>query len=109
MLQAERQQARSRQYLVDWMNDFGAHEVSPSAVSLQLGHSKPIQGLCQGLILRRDRLNGTNVAQDWQGDYVLPNFSCNAGNNRSGLNGTEVKRIPVASANALPIAAATGL
>src|SRR6202022_3762876 len=43
-------------------------------------------------------------------DQVLaPNFSCNAGNNRSGLNGTAVKRMPVASASALPSAAATGL
>src|ERR1700730_15346942 len=38
-----------------------------------------------------------------------PNFSCSSGHNRSGLNGTAVKRMPVASASALPIAAATGL
>src|SRR5579863_3291276 len=39
----------------------------------------------------------------------LPNFSFSAGNSRSGLNGVAVKRIPVALAIALPIAAATGL
>jgi len=40
---------------------------------------------------------------------VYPNFSCSNGHNRSGLNGTAVKRMPVASASALPSAAATGL
>ena len=38
-----------------------------------------------------------------------PNFSCSAGHSRSGLNGVAVKRMPVASASALPSAAATGL
>lgn len=42
-------------------------------------------------------------------DYSIPNFSCNAGKSRSGLNGTAVKRMPVAFAIALPSAAATGL
>src|SRR5579862_6234084 len=40
---------------------------------------------------------------------VSPNFSFSRGNSRSGLNGTSVKRIPVALAIALPSAAATGL
>jgi hypothetical protein len=39
----------------------------------------------------------------------LPNFSCSAGQSRSGLNGVVVKRMLVASASALPSAAATGL
>ena len=38
-----------------------------------------------------------------------PNLSRNSGHSRSGLNGTAVKRMPVASASALPSAAATGL
>src|SRR5205809_3542513 len=38
-----------------------------------------------------------------------PNFSCNSGHSRSGLNGVAVKRMPVALAMALPSAAATGL
>jgi hypothetical protein len=38
-----------------------------------------------------------------------PNFSLSNGHNRSGLNGVAVKRMPVASASALPSAAATGL
>ena len=38
-----------------------------------------------------------------------PNFSCNSGHSRSGLNGVAVKRMPVALAMALPRAAATGL
>src|SRR6266550_9473689 len=43
------------------------------------------------------------------GVAFLPNFACNCGDNRSGLNGTAVNRMPVASASALPSAAATGL
>src|ERR1700687_6095608 len=36
-----------------------------------------------------------------------PNFSCHSGHSRSGLNGTAVKRTPVASASALARAAGT--
>ena len=40
---------------------------------------------------------------------TLPNLAFNAGKMRSGLNGNSQKRMPVASAKAFPIAAATGV
>src|SRR6202012_5267093 len=54
-------------------------------------------------------VNGGHAAPCPPYNFWFPNFSCSAGNSRSGLNGTDVKRMPVASASALPSAAATGL
>src|SRR5258707_4010041 len=39
------------------------------------------------------------------GAFLSPNFACNSGHSRSRLNGTAVKRMPGASANAMPIRA----
>ena len=65
----------------------------------------------QGCIVTRKVLCGGNRAIGMSGrrEGGGPSFSCNSGHSRSGLNGTAVKRMPVASARALPSAAATGL
>jgi hypothetical protein len=63
MLQAERQQARGRQYLIDRM-DFGAHERflrgGCRRARQSAGNTRPVPS---GLVVRQSLPNGTKVAQ----------------------------------------------
>src|SRR6266436_578753 len=59
VLQAERQKAWRRQYLIDRM-DFGAHEQVPPGGAFHW--IEAIQGLCQALIAEQGLPDGTNVA-----------------------------------------------
>src|SRR5882724_3823008 len=74
--------------------------------SLRAKRSNPGPQRKSGL-LRSARNDGLCHAEAIHG--LSPNFSLSSGNSRSGLNGVDVKRIPVALASALPSAAATGL
>src|SRR5258708_38627029 len=100
----------------------------PGAITLSPGHweptgrsnARPMTGSAKaihkdasaaGLLRRFAPRNDERWRFDEQayGADLSPNFSCKAGHSRSGLNGTVVKRMPVAFSNALSSAAAAGM